>query len=251
MMASRGDVIGMSNTHQNEDAKVRKFFEDVEHTLDLNQLSYTPRAPIYMEVQYWLFARAAQAAVRRWVTTGSLVLDVGCGHGNLFRPLADRYEFYGIDLSFGLLRAAKARGLRVCQAGADALPFAAGAFDVVICTEVLQNFADPRPLFLELARVCRPGGVLIISTLNKLSLLRRIFRVFSQRTRLALLDVSIISRTTDEVYDAAQSCGWILKDVCWVLSPAPFSIFRSLPAPICERLATNYVLLFAKGGRSD
>jgi hypothetical protein len=110
---------------------------------------------------------------------------------------------------------------------------------------------DLEPLLLELARVCRPDGTLIISTLNKQSLLRMIFRFLSQRSRLASIDVPIIKRTAQEVCDAADHCGWLLQDACWVLSPAPFNSYGRPPAPIRERLATNYILFFTKRRRSD
>jgi ubiquinone/menaquinone biosynthesis C-methylase UbiE len=44
------------------------------------------------------------------------------------------------------------------QAGAEALPFADGSFDTVVCTYVLCSVADPRRALEEIARVLRPGG---------------------------------------------------------------------------------------------
>lgn len=232
--------------HHNENETVRKFFEDVQQTVALDQVSYTPHAPFYMEMQYRVLAPAVRKAIRQWVVQGARVLDTGCGHGELLQPLAKNYRICGVDLSFGLLRAAKARGLHVCQCNATVLPFAADQFDAVICAEVLQHFSDLQPLLSELARVCRPGGSLIVSTLNKRSLLRVIFAFFSRRSRLASFDLPIMRRTAQEVCDAAHSCGWFLLDGCWVLSPIPFTAYAKPPAPICERLATNYILLFIK-----
>jgi 2-polyprenyl-3-methyl-5-hydroxy-6-metoxy-1,4-benzoquinol methylase len=47
-----------------------------------------------------------------------------------------------------------------------ALPFEANTFDIVACGELIEHFADPAPLVAELARVCKPGGRVIISTLD-------------------------------------------------------------------------------------
>jgi 2-polyprenyl-3-methyl-5-hydroxy-6-metoxy-1,4-benzoquinol methylase len=234
----------------NQDESVRKFFEDVGQTVALDQVSYTPRAPFYMEIQYRVLASALRRAIRQWVTRDSVVLDIGCGHGELLRPLAKNYRIYGVDLSVGLLRAAKARGFRVCQCNATALPFAADQFDTVICAEVLQHFPDLQPLLSELARVCRSGGALIVSTLNKRSLLRAIFDLFSRRSRLASFDLPIMRRTAQDVCDAARSSGWLLRGACWVLSPTPLTAYARPPAPIWERLATNHVLYFTKEPRS-
>lgn len=45
-----------------------------------------------------------------------------------------------------------------------ALPFANGAFDVVICSEVIEHIPDAPPVFTEMTRVLRPGGTLILGT---------------------------------------------------------------------------------------
>lgn len=233
----------------NVKGKVKEFFEQVDDTVLLNQLSYTPRAPFYMEVQYRYLALALRSAARRWLMSGSAVLDVGCGHGNLLRPLTNRYQIFGVDLSIGLLRAAKAKGIRVCQCDAIALPFTEGQFDAVICTEVMQHFPDPHPLLLELARVCRPEGMLILSTLNKLSLVRHVFSLLSRRYELGSLEVPIIKRSARELSEAGSRCGWALQDACWMLSPTAFTVYGRPPVQVRERLATNNILLFTKAPR--
>lgn len=229
-----------------QDEPVSNFFEAVQQSVALGQVSFTPRAPRYMEVQWRIFASAARKAIHKWIPQNSIILDVGCGHGELIRPLTECYRICGIDSNLGFLRVAKAHGLRVYQSSATALPFVANQFDVVVCAEVIQHFSDPQPLLVEFARVCRPGGALIISTLNKHSLLRKLFHLLSQRTRLGSFDLPIIRRAAQEVCDQAHRCGWLLRDCCWVLSPTPFTIYGTPPAPIRERLATNYLLYFIK-----
>ena len=90
--------------------------------------------------------------------TGSLVLDVACGTGDLCRELAGRdLRPVGVDLSQGMLSHAVAPAPLVL---ADALfaPFRAACFDGAVSAFALRNVADLGALFDELARVTRPGG---------------------------------------------------------------------------------------------
>jgi SAM-dependent methyltransferase len=97
---------------------------------------------------------------------GRRVLDVACGAGLLLRAYLDSgAELAGIDLSEAMLAAAAgALGPAALLARADAarLPFGPGAFDVVTCKLAFHYFPDPVRVASELARVCRPEGVVVV-----------------------------------------------------------------------------------------
>jgi len=89
---------------------------------------------------------------------GSTVLDLACGTGDLCRELqASGLMPRGIDLSFGMLAAARTAAPLV-QGDALRLPVRDGAVDGVTCGFALRNLVDLDPLWDELARVVRPGG---------------------------------------------------------------------------------------------
>jgi len=102
---------------------------------------------------------------------GRRVLELGCGAAAGARWLATQgAEVAALDLSAGMLRhareAADRSSVRVplIQADALALPFAAGAFDVV-CTAfgAVPFVADSAAVMREVARVLRPGGSWVFS----------------------------------------------------------------------------------------
>jgi len=89
---------------------------------------------------------------------GSLVLDIACGTGDLCRTLeAEGYHAVGIDISEGMLRAARTDAPLV-QADGLALPIADGAIDGITCGFALRNVVSLTALFEEMARVLRPSG---------------------------------------------------------------------------------------------
>jgi SAM-dependent methyltransferase len=87
------------------------------------------------------------------------VLDAGCGEGHVTRWLADALpasEITGVEGRRDALAAFSARnpGLRAVEGDIRALPFPDAAFELVLCSEVLEHLPDPRAALRELARVC-------------------------------------------------------------------------------------------------
>jgi demethylmenaquinone methyltransferase / 2-methoxy-6-polyprenyl-1,4-benzoquinol methylase len=89
---------------------------------------------------------------------GSRVLDLACGTGDLCRELqAARQRPIGVDLSFGMLSAARTDAPLV-HGDALRLPVRDGGADGATCGFALRNLERLPPFFDELARVLRPGG---------------------------------------------------------------------------------------------
>jgi demethylmenaquinone methyltransferase / 2-methoxy-6-polyprenyl-1,4-benzoquinol methylase len=89
---------------------------------------------------------------------GSVVLDIASGTGDFCRELQRAgHRPVGIDLSFGMLAAARTDA-PLLQGDALALPVAAGSVDGVTCGFALRNLVALEPFFAELGRVLRPGG---------------------------------------------------------------------------------------------
>jgi SAM-dependent methyltransferase len=98
------------------------------------------------------------------VERGMRALDVGCGPGALTSALADRLGASSVaaaDPSEPFVEACRERqpGVEVVLAGAEALPFADGAFDVVLSQLVVNFMHDAEAGVREMARVTRPGGL--------------------------------------------------------------------------------------------
>lgn len=105
--------------------------------------------------------------VLRHVGSHSIILDLGAGAGIVkemnFRGLASRV--YGIDLD---PRVTANPFLDEGTVGsAEAIPYPAETFDVVISDNVLEHLSAPGRVFAEVARVLKPGGAFIVKTPNR------------------------------------------------------------------------------------
>jgi ubiquinone/menaquinone biosynthesis C-methylase UbiE len=97
---------------------------------------------------------------------GMAVLDVGCGPGRLVGMLRERgVRCVGLDMSGGLLREARQQNdAPYVQGDAHALPIADARFDRVLAMNALYHMANWRQVLVELRRVVRPGGRVVVST---------------------------------------------------------------------------------------
>ncbi|MBN1316240.1 MAG: class I SAM-dependent methyltransferase [Anaerolineales bacterium] len=99
---------------------------------------------------------------------GKRVLDVGCGVGKYteaFQRLTP--HVVGIEVELERAREARSLNLNVVQAVGEELPFESESFDVVFSHEVVEHVQDDRQMAVEMARVTRSGGRLVIFCPNR------------------------------------------------------------------------------------
>jgi demethylmenaquinone methyltransferase/2-methoxy-6-polyprenyl-1,4-benzoquinol methylase len=163
---------------------------------------------------------------------GERVLDLAAGTATSAVSLAHGgAAVIGADFSLGMLRAGRARGVRLPLIAADglALPFANASFDVVTISFGLRNVADVDTCLRELLRVTRPGGRLIVCEVSRppRALLRAGHRLWLRRglpllARLVSSDAAAYSYLVestlawpDQATLAARiaATGW--RDVAW------------------------------------
>ncbi len=103
--------------------------------------------------------RADHVAIAQFINRGELVLDVGCGDGQLMELLQQERgaRTRGLEVEQAGVNRCVAKGLAVVQGNADAdLPvYPDNAYDVAILSKTIQELARPKFVLDELARVAR------------------------------------------------------------------------------------------------
>ncbi|HJZ84300.1 MAG TPA: class I SAM-dependent methyltransferase [Polyangia bacterium] len=167
-----------------------------------------------------LRARAARSEFARLldqaVPGDARVVEVGCGTGqmSLFLATAERVVV-GADLTRASLAlgaaAARRFGLsRVLFVETDvrAPGLRAGAFDVVYSSGVLHHTPDPRASFAALARLARPGGIIVLGLYNVYArLLHRLRRGLARATGFRLIPFDPVLR--DRAAEPARREAWL------------------------------------------
>jgi SAM-dependent methyltransferase len=115
-----------------------------------------------------LYAAAiAEAGIRR----GGVAVDAGCGTGRALPALRDAVgpdgTVIGLELTPEMLAEARTRGWAeastlLIEADARRLPLADGSVDAIFAAGLINHLPDPVAGLAELARVTRPGGLLIL-----------------------------------------------------------------------------------------
>ncbi len=158
---------------------------------------------------------ATAAAILAERGASGVVVDVGCGAGRLRAALGYRPSRYvGVDAVRYDEFPAGAEFLRA-DLDRDDVPLDDNAADVAIALETIEHLENPRRLMRELTRIARPGGTILVSTPNQVSLLSLLtvvtkhrFNAFQDRDypahRTALLEV--------DLRRMAEECGLLRID---------------------------------------
>lgn len=125
-----------------------------------------------LEERHWWFVgmrRIVAALLDEEAPAGAeRILDAGCGTGLMLswlRRYGKQSSVFGLDYNSFALRYSAQRGERLLVEGSiAAMPFPSNSFDLVTTFDVLDSFPVPGATapFAELARVLKPGGVLLV-----------------------------------------------------------------------------------------
>lgn len=160
------------------------------------------------------------------------VLDVGTGTARIpivIAQMRPSWHLTGIDLSKNMLliaaRNVEASGLqaRIQIEWVDAkhLPYERECFDMVISNSIVHHIPDPLPFFLEVKRVLKPNGALLIRDLIRPTdeaamdaLVDSIGAEYNAHQRKLFRDSLNAAFTLDEVKQLVEASGWEGVQVC-------------------------------------
>ena len=105
---------------------------------------------------------------------GELVLDAGCGTGVFTKPILDTgARVVGLELSHPMLvrtlTTCAPRDFKSVQGDMRRLPFGKDSFDKAVSITAIEFIEDAEVAFEEMYRVIKPGGIIVVATLNSLS----------------------------------------------------------------------------------
>jgi ubiquinone/menaquinone biosynthesis C-methylase UbiE len=121
-------------------------------------------------------AAKAESLDELGLVEGARGLDVGCGTGEDVLAMARRIgasgHVTGVDLSVAAIEEARRRAtsaelpVSFVVANALALPFEDASFDAIRADRAFQHVDAPEAAMAEMARVCAPGGTIVVSEIN-------------------------------------------------------------------------------------
>jgi 2-polyprenyl-6-hydroxyphenyl methylase/3-demethylubiquinone-9 3-methyltransferase len=103
---------------------------------------------------------------------GAVLVDLGCGAGLMAPHIPDGYRHVGVDLVPSALAQAVCHDVVPVRADVAALPLRDGCADVVCAGELLEHVTDLPATVAQACRILRPGGLLLVDTLNATRLAR-------------------------------------------------------------------------------
>jgi ubiquinone/menaquinone biosynthesis C-methylase UbiE len=118
--------------------------------------------------EYLTYCHRSPTFKSRWLAatgdlTDKVVIDIGCGPGNIFATLEDNKPkvLVGVDVAPNSLRSAAKLGYTGVLADAHNLPFKSGVADVVTLNATLHHCENMDSVLKEAARLVKPGGILV------------------------------------------------------------------------------------------
>lgn len=161
---------------------------------------------------------ATLALLARGLTAeGPRVLDCGCGEGHITGAIQRAFpgaEVSGLDCSSSAIARAVGRHPAIDFIVADAYhpPYARDYFDAVVCNNLWEHVPDPLRLLGAVARVLKPGGIVVLSTPSRYRL-QNLLRVVRGRPAVLVSRHHVTEYSVGQVIEQLRWGGFAVEAI--------------------------------------
>jgi SAM-dependent methyltransferase len=195
-----------------------------------------------------------QAGLKARQVCGGSLIDLGCGRGDLYRALATTFDNYlGVDV-VGYDNWPTDVPFLSTDLNSDCFELESCSADIVAAVELIEHLENPRALIRTMTRLVRPGGWIVVTTPNQLSLLSKLSLLISNqfpafKTRPGLYPSHITALLSEDLVRIATECGLVNVAVTYSEQgriPGTGRHFARLFSRLFPRALSDNVILFAR-----
>jgi 2-polyprenyl-3-methyl-5-hydroxy-6-metoxy-1,4-benzoquinol methylase len=140
-----------------------EYIKNYEQIADdhLNAVTDICSNPWIDEISWLEIEQSTSEIVRKWSKDDDMILDVGVGLGRVLGMIPGNKK-YGMDIAIQYLAESEKKGIEVCMAAIEDMPYKKNLFDLIICTDVLEHVLNFHWCMDQILSVLKPGGVLVL-----------------------------------------------------------------------------------------
>jgi 2-polyprenyl-3-methyl-5-hydroxy-6-metoxy-1,4-benzoquinol methylase len=148
----------------------------------------------------------------------AVALDIGCGNGfDTIKLLKKSSQVTGLDVE-NFVREEYRGYFKFVLGDGVTMPFRKSSFDLITCWEVIEHVKDPKQFLKEIFRILKPGGVLFLSTPNRLRLSNRLINLYKK------IEYPYVLGKDKDVGDIVHLREYTLEDLTLLVKNAGFSV---------------------------
>ncbi len=188
---------------------------------DYDERAYDSIIPLQ---RYW--QRRRRCIVTNFAENAERSLDIGCGSSRIFPSLR---KPIGLDIKINRLRYMRKYGKPLVNATIFQLPFKDDSFDTIVCSEVIEHIAASEQPFIEMNRILKKGGKIILGTPDYGRLLwivtEKLYRFFAPG---GYADEHITHYSFRSLSLLMKKLGYVIEDVKYVFQSEMIFLFKKI-----------------------